>query len=182
VKRGIAVCGVVAAGIVISFLAACGTTTNGAQAPATQPTTSTTTTTQRTTTVVVPPTTASVPAKIYAAFCTVTKTPAPTELSLSCVGSNKLRQATWSTWNYDHADGTGALTLNNCQPDCLTGTGVDYPVSVRLDTPGQTTCGAVWTRAVFTYLGAPPKGADVTYHNGKATFTLTTNPATVVGC
>jgi hypothetical protein len=181
VKRGIAVCGVVAAGIVISFLAACGTTTNGAQAPATQPTTSTTTTTQRTTTVV-PPTTASVPAKIYAAFCTVTKTPAPTELSLSCVGSNKLRQATWSTWNYDHADGTGALTLNNCQPDCLTGTGVDYPVSVRLDTPGQTTCGAVWTRAVFTYLGAPPKGADVTYHNGKATFTLTTNPATVVGC
>ena len=171
-KRGTAVCGVVAAGVVIFFLAACGTTTNGAQAAATRPTTSTTTTTQWTTTVVVPPTTASVSAKIYAAPCTITKTPAPTELSLSCVGSNKLRQATWSTWSDDHADGTGVLTLNNCQPDCVTGTGVDYPVSVRLDTPGQTKCGAIWERAVFTYLIAPPKGADVTYHNGKATFTV----------
>jgi hypothetical protein len=177
------------AGVLIGLtvLAACGPATSGAQAPATQPTTAvtvTTTSSQWTTTVVAPPptTTAPVPAKVYAALCTITKQPAPTQLALACTGSNQLRQATWSTWNYDHADGTGVLALNNCQPDCVTGTGVDYPVSVHFDTPGQTKCGTIWERAVFTYLNAPPKGAALTYHNGKATFTLTTNPATVVGC
>jgi len=198
-KRGTALRGAVTAGVLIGLtvLAACGPTTNGAQAPATGPTTAVTTTTQPaqpTTTVNVPPPTTVptkapppvvakfVPAKIYAALCTITKQPAPTQLFLACSGSDQLRQATWTTWNQDHADGRGVLALNNCKPDCATGTGVDYPVSVHFDTPGQTRCGTIWERVVFTYLTAPPKGLSTTYHDGKATLTFTTNPATVVGC
>lgn len=198
-KRGTALRGAVTAGVLIGLtvLAACGPTTNGAQAPATRPTTAVTTTTQPaqpTTTVVVPPPTTVptkapapvvakfVPAKIYAAICGVTKPPATTEIYASCDSTAILRQATWSTWNNEHADGKGQLALNNCQPDCARGKFTLYPVSVRFDTPGQSKCGTIWEHVVFTFLGTPPNGAKALYYNGPPVLQRTTLPADVVDC
>jgi hypothetical protein len=202
VKRGTALRGSVAAGVLIGLtvLTACGRTTNGAQAPATQPITTVTTTAQPTTTVSVPPPTTVtkptittpkapqpvvakfVPAEIYAATCEITKPAAPKEIYVSCDPVLELRRATWSTWNRVHAEGTGQLEVQDCVPDCAQGKYTGYPVSIHFDTPAQTKCGAIWERAVFTFVGKPPSGADLKYPNGKPALVFTTPPTTVVGC
>lgn len=192
-NRGTALRGAVSAGVLIGLtvLAACGPATNGAQAPATRPTTVVTTTTQPpqpTTTVNVPPPTTVpvvakfVPAKIYAATCGITKPPAPTQIYVSCDSTAELRQATWSTWNNERADGKGELALNNCQPDCARGKFTLYPVSVHFETPGQSKCGTIWEHVVFTFLGTPPNGAKSTSRNGPPVMQMTTNPADVLDC
>jgi len=201
-KRGTALRGAVVAGVLIGLtvLAACGPTTNGAQAPAARPVTTVTTTTQPaqpTTTVNVPPPTTVtittpkapqpvvakfVPAEIYAATCGITKPAAPKAIHVSCDQVLLLRQATWSAWNRVHADGTGQLEVNDCVPDCARGKYTVHPVSIHFDTPAQTKCGAIWERAVFTFVGKPPSGADFQYPNGKPAFVYTTKPADVVSC
>ncbi|HEY3607225.1 MAG TPA: hypothetical protein VGL06_06975 [Pseudonocardiaceae bacterium] len=183
------------AGVLIGLtvLAACGPTTNGAQAPTTAVTT-TTQPAQPTTPAYVPlPTTVPtkappavvakfVPANIYAATCGITKPPAPTHIQVSCDSTADLRQATWSTWNNEHADGRGDLALNNCEPDCALGKYTLYPVSIHFDTPGQSKCGTIWEHVVFTFLGTPPNGAKALYLNGPPVLQRTTNPADVVNC
>jgi hypothetical protein len=181
-KRITACRGAVAAGVLIGLavLTACGPTTTGAQAPV--PTTVVTTQpTRLTTTTNVPPSTT--PAKIYAATCGITKPPAPVEMVVSCDSSLDLRQAKWSTWNEVHADGTGQLGVNDCEPDCAGGKLTFYRVSIHFDTPEQTKCGTIWKNAEFTFDGKPPQGPKLPrFYNGKQTFGFTTLPTTLIGC
>ena len=191
-KRGTALRGAVVAGVLIGLtvLAACGPTTNGAQAPATQPTT---TVSVPAPTMVAKPTITTpkppppvvakfVPTEIYAATCGITKPAAPKAIHVSCDQVLLLQQATWSTWNRVHAEGTGQMEINECVPDCARGKYTGYPMSIHFDTPAQTKCGAIWERAEFTFIGKPPSGADFQYPNGKPAFVYTTKPADVVSC
>lgn len=79
----------------------------------------------------------------------------PTSLMFSCDTTLGLVDAHWSSWNSDHAQGTGVLEENDCTPSCAEDVLARNKVTVRFDKPVKQSCGVFWTEAVFTYVGRP---------------------------
>jgi hypothetical protein len=46
----------------------------------------------------------------------------PKEFLVFCDGSNDLIKLSWSAWNTTEATGTGVQFINNCVPNCASGT------------------------------------------------------------
>jgi hypothetical protein len=74
---------------------------------------------------------------------------------LSGDGTTGLWNMTWTAWDSIQADGTGTEKLDDCNPDCATGTLHAVPVRVALSKPvlvcasGKGTW--YWTRVIFTW-------------------------------
>ena len=43
----------------------------------------------------------------------------------------------WTTWTLTQATGSGNVWIDDCTPDCATGTYRPYPVTVKLSSPGR---------------------------------------------
>jgi hypothetical protein len=99
------------------------------------------------------------PARIYFPLCgatTATKSKIePTVMTFSCDSTLSVVDAHWSTWNSDHAQGTGVLEENDCTPDCADDVLARNKVTVTFDKPVKESCGEFWSEAVFTYVGKP---------------------------
>lgn len=74
---------------------------------------------------------------------------------LSGDGTTSLWDMTWQTWNSTVAAGTGTERLDDCTPDCATGTLYPVRVAVTLSKPVMVcTSSAVrwfWTRVSFAW-------------------------------
>jgi len=80
---------------------------------------------------------------------------------LSGDGTTSLWGMTWATWNSTVAAGTGTEKLDDCTPDCATGTLHPVPVKVTLSKPVMVCVSGTgkwfWTRVSFTWpTGLPP--------------------------
>jgi hypothetical protein len=87
---------------------------------------------------------------------------------LSGDGTTSLWDMTWPTWNSTAAVGTGTEKLDDCTPDCASGTLHAVPVTVTLSKPvlvcvsGRGT--RYWTSASFTW----PKGLPAAFSGDNA--------------
>ena len=65
----------------------------------------------------------------------------PNRIVLACADfSLFVNTIHWDVWKSDKAKGTGRLQVNDCDPDCASGTFTAYPVKIRLDKPRTTVC------------------------------------------
>jgi hypothetical protein len=177
----------VAAGVLIGLVTACGSATNGAQpAPSnTQATTSVSTPAAPATTTpaAIPATSAepvSVPGKVVPADirfanggCNVWPALAPASFTVSCDSSTLVRQATWSAWDHSRAVGSGMLGFDDCEPNCAVGKFAYYRVTMQFDTPVPGPCGPTWGDEAFVFLAKPPAGLTLTQRNGQPAMVLT---------
>jgi hypothetical protein len=87
---------------------------------------------------------------------------------LSGDGTTSLWDMTWQTWNSTVAAGTGTEKLDDCTPDCATGTLYPVRVAVTLSKPVMVcTSGAArwfWTRVSFAW----PDGLPATFSGANA--------------
>lgn len=61
----------------------------------------------------------------------------PSGIFFGCATSaDALTNITWTTWTSTAANGTATHAVNNCKPDCATGTYTRFPVTVQLSEPG----------------------------------------------
>jgi hypothetical protein len=62
----------------------------------------------------------------------------------------------WTKWTSGEALGSGANWLDNCTPDCATGTFNGYPLTLKLGKPKVVGGHDVFTRLTITYTGKRP--------------------------
>lgn len=153
---------VVAAGVLIGLMTACGTSTNGAAQPA--------------------PSTPTLSNIRFTAGCSGTEPVAASEFTLSCDSSSVVKDATWTTWNKSEAIGSGTVGFDNCVPDCATGKYAYYQVSIQFTNPVPANCGQVWGDAAFIFHGTPPADLTVTQRGGKPAMVVTTKPNDPLSC
>jgi hypothetical protein len=56
----------------------------------------------------------------------------PAQIVTSADGSGYINGITWTSWGQATAMGTGTLQVNNCTPNCATGTYTAYPATITL--------------------------------------------------
>ena len=57
----------------------------------------------------------------------------PEAVTLTCAdGGISVQDIKWDLWRASGASGTGVYTVNQCDPDCVTGKWIEAPVEVRL--------------------------------------------------
>jgi hypothetical protein len=87
---------------------------------------------------------------------------------LSGDGTTSLWDMTWATWNSTAAVGAGTEKLDDCTPDCASGTLHAVPVRVTLSRPAMVCVAGAgkwfWTRASFTW----PSGLPGAFSGGNA--------------
>jgi hypothetical protein len=150
---------VVAAGVLIGLITACGASTNGAAQPA------------------------FTPSNVrFTAGCSSTEPEVASEFTLSCDSSTVVKNVTWTTWNKSQAIGTGMLGFDNCEPDCATGKYTYYQVSIQFANPVPAKCGLVWGDAAFIFHSTPPADLTVAQRGGKPAMVVTTKPNDPLSC
>ncbi|MFF8913209.1 hypothetical protein ACF08M_07760 [Streptomyces sp. NPDC015032] len=78
----------------------------------------------------------SSPARTVAVDCFSDPQVRPGDFLLACGdGNNRLIGLRWTQWGPASAVGSGLDAVNDCRPDCASGTFHSYPVKVRLDRP-----------------------------------------------
>lgn len=88
---------------------------------------------------------------------------APRSLSVACADDNaRLEKLTWKGWGGASATATGIASVNDCLPDCVTGTTRTYPVAVRASQLRHRESTQAYTSITVTYTGAVPGGEDRT--------------------
>jgi hypothetical protein len=86
-------------------------------------------------------------------------TVAPRDAAISVDSSLFLDNMVWTRWDAQ-ASGTGAATVNLCEPDCAAGKTVKIPVSVTLNDP-RSLCGReFFTAMLLTLTGRVPVGLE----------------------
>jgi hypothetical protein len=78
----------------------------------------------------------------------------PKSIEIGCTGDVSVSAVTWSSWGSTRGNGSGMLTVNNCQPSCATGTVSSSAAFVVVSNPS----GGVFQDVVIT----PPSGALTT--------------------
>jgi hypothetical protein len=98
---------------------------------------------------------------VHAPACT-------TGCQLSGDSTTSLWDMTWPTWNSAVAVGTGTEKLDDCLPDCVTGTLHAVPVRVTMSRPVMVCVSGTgkwfWTRLSFTW----PAGLPAAFSGGNA--------------
>jgi hypothetical protein len=82
----------------------------------------------------------------------------PRRVIITCADENfRVRGITWSSWTTTAARGRGTALVNDCKPNCASGTFKSYPVRLRAFRPRET--GGCVPNSLFTRLGWRfPKG------------------------
>jgi hypothetical protein len=88
-------------------------------------------------------------------------------------GTGELIDMTWSSWSALSAIGAGVDRVDNCSPDCASGSWSNYPVHVVFDHPIHVPCGSFYSEALFTFPSSAPSDAQGV--NGSETEQLLTN-------
>lgn len=81
----------------------------------------------------------------------------PSTLTLSADGSSIMTGISWSGWATDTAVGTGTLNVNDCNPDCVSGTEHPYSATVTLTNP------TVYGSGLEGYADMSVKASDPSY-------------------
>jgi hypothetical protein len=89
----------------------------------------------------------------------------PRRITLSCADDGiLLKRLGWDEWNQDKVRGQGKLLINDCDPNCASGTIGRYDVKVRLLNPQTYTCGAqtvmMYRRAHVRFKDEAPPNAN----------------------
>jgi hypothetical protein len=64
---------------------------------------------------------------------------------------------TWSSWTRKKADGTGTGLINDCNPDCASGTTKTAPMELQLSKPQLCSNGKrVFAKLRYIWTSAPP--------------------------
>jgi hypothetical protein len=100
-----------------------------------------------------PATAASLP-RVYSKGCPAEypATIKATEIPIACADYGiYISGILWSSWTSTSAQGSGTLHVNNCTPNCASGTFSTYPTPVSLSDPVQTvTQGLVFATLTYT--------------------------------
>lgn len=85
--------------------------------------------------------------------CSLKLASKPTTYTLSCADANAgWTGMTWSAWGATSATGHGILRQNNCTPNCVSGTFLNYRATVTLSKVVSTKkYGALFSKAIFRY-------------------------------
>ena len=78
-------------------------------------------------------------------------------------GSRKL---TWSGWGTATTTGTGTLEIDNCTPNCASGTYTGYPATITLSGLRPYGHREAYSEMVVTAPTAPDSDGDLSYHTG----------------
>jgi hypothetical protein len=89
----------------------------------------------------------------------------PSRIVLACADfSLFVNTIHWDVWKANKAKGTGFLQVNDCNPNCASGTFHSYPVNIKLERPRETNCSgdevSMFRRAHLKYTGAKPPNAN----------------------
>lgn len=76
-------------------------------------------------------------------------------------GNAIAKNLTWSKWTNQFAEGRGAVSQNDCAPDCAQGHFVDYVADFRLSELVVAGAHRFFTRITITYNGQGPTGQRV---------------------
>jgi hypothetical protein len=94
----------------------------------------------------------------------------PAKVIIAC-GDASLgaRGMTWSSWTRKTAEGTGTGFVNDCDPDCVSGTTHTAPIRLLLSKPQLCSNGKrVFAKLRYVWPSGPPPGSG--------------NAATPIGC
>ena len=150
------------------FAGGCGSTSNSAAPASTSPSSGTAGTGGASSPTPTTPTTTS-PSLVDLQNFTVCTNPAvgcssstemvtePSTLTLSADGSSIMTGISWSGWATATAVGTGTLNVNDCTPDCVSGTSHPYSATVTLTNP------EVYGSGLEGYADMSVKASDSSY-------------------
>jgi hypothetical protein len=82
----------------------------------------------------------------------------PKDVIIAC-GDASLgaRSMTWSTWTRKRADGNGTGQINDCNPDCASGTTKSAPMELQLSKPQLCSNGKrVFAKLRYIWTSGPP--------------------------
>jgi hypothetical protein len=85
----------------------------------------------------------------------------PKDVIIAC-GDASLgaRGMTWSMWTRKKADGTGTGQINDCDPDCASGTTKSAPMELQLSKPQLCSNGKrVFAKLRYIWTSGPPTDA-----------------------
>jgi hypothetical protein len=86
----------------------------------------------------------------------------PSRVIVTCADANFLvRGIQWSSWTAQEARGQGTARVNDCDPNCASGTFRSYPIRLRAFRPRETggcVPGSLFTRLAWRYPGRKPAG------------------------
>jgi hypothetical protein len=101
-----------------------------------------------------PPTSAAA-APLLLVFPGGTQVYEPAQVQFTGDSSGYLDALAWSSWDASGASGSGTLHLDDCNPNCATGTFTAYPATVNLSGASQTQNGYVFTQMAIDSPTAP---------------------------
>jgi hypothetical protein len=89
----------------------------------------------------------------------------PKRITLACADDGiLLKRLSWSDWNLPKVNGKGKLLINDCDPNCASGTFDKYKVKVTLLNVQTYTCGgktvSMYRRAHVRFRGKQPPNAN----------------------
>jgi hypothetical protein len=75
----------------------------------------------------------------------------PSGYTINCADGNYiLSNIQWTTWTKDQASGNATAAINDCNPDCASGTTSNYPVYIEFD--GEATDPVDQTLQTYMYI------------------------------
>lgn len=90
---------------------------------------------------------------------------------------HKYDPLSWTSWTSSSANGSGFDWVNDCRPDCASGTFHSYPIKLALSRPRTEGKHLVFTRLTLTYAGTKPSSHPrdwkVSHHGRQYTWTFT---------
>lgn len=79
----------------------------------------------------------------------------PTSIYFGCAtGADELFPISWTVWTSTSAGGVATASINNCTPDCASGTSTSFPVNVQLSDPGYVNGAYVFQTITTIPLGS----------------------------
>jgi len=88
----------------------------------------------------------------------------PRRVIITCADANfRVRGIDWSSWTTTEARGKGTALVNDCKPNCVSGTFKTYPVRLRAFRPRETggcVPGSLFTRLGWRFPKGKPAGFD----------------------
>jgi hypothetical protein len=86
----------------------------------------------------------------------------PSKVIVTCADANfRVRGIQWSSWTRREARGRGTALVNDCKPNCASGTFMRYPVRLRAFRPRMTggcVPGSLFTRLAWRFPQRKPEG------------------------
>jgi hypothetical protein len=101
--------------------------------------------------------------RVYVSNC-VKQVYKPKTITLACADANStITKIKYSSYGAKRAAGTGTAVINTCDPSCVAGKNVKYPVKVALSRVTQCGDSFQFRTVKVTFTGTVPKGYKKVY-------------------